>query len=66
MAQQVSGGVAEDLRIEGRDDVSEAQSTFDRLLRAYFARLLVREVAANGINHSFELPFSQGGHSRST
>lgn len=65
MAQQVVGGVAEDLSIGGCDDVSEARSTFDRLLRAYFARFLIREVAADGIDHSFELPASQGGHSRS-
>jgi hypothetical protein len=45
MAQQVLGGTAENLGLEGRD-VGEAKSTFDRLLRAYFARLLVGEFPA--------------------
>ncbi|MDA9400766.1 hypothetical protein [Bradyrhizobium sp. CCBAU 45389] len=66
MVQQVLGGVAEDLSIQGCDDVSEAQSTFDRLLRAYFARLLIREIrASNRIDPSFELPAPPSGHSLS-
>ena len=66
MAQQVLGGIAEDLNLEGRD-VSQAQSTFDRLLKAYFARLLVREFPAVGdAGRSFGLPSApRNGHSRS-
>jgi hypothetical protein len=64
MAQQVLGGIAEDLSVEGRD-AREAQSTFDRLLRAYFARLLVREFPVM-VDRSFEPPSaSRNGHSRS-
>lgn len=66
MAQQVSGGTAEGLSIEGRDNISEAQSTFDRLLRAYFARLLIGEIrAANGIDRAFKRPAPPSGRSGS-
>jgi hypothetical protein len=66
MAQQILGGIAEDLSPEGRD-VSEAQSTFDRLLRAYFARLMVGDFPAmSGVSHSFELRSAlRNGHSHS-
>jgi hypothetical protein len=66
MAQQVLGGIAEDLSIEGRD-VTETQSTFDRLLRAYFARFMVRDFQAMSyVSRSFELPPApRNGHSHS-
>ena len=55
MAQQILGGIAEDLGLEGRD-ASEPQSTFDRLLRAYFTRLMVGDFPAmDDVGHSFEL-----------
>ncbi|GLR88026.1 hypothetical protein [Bradyrhizobium iriomotense] len=58
MAQHALGGIAADLSAEGRD-VSEAESTFDRLLRAYFARLMIGEFPAMGdVSHSFELPLA--------
>ncbi|MBR0752340.1 hypothetical protein JQ604_09105 [Bradyrhizobium jicamae] len=44
MVQQVLVGIAESVSIESRDNVSEAQSTFDGLLRAYFARLPIGEM----------------------
>ena len=54
MAQQVLRRVAEELRLESRD-VSDALSTFDHLLRAYFARLLVGEFPAKSdVIHSSE------------
>jgi hypothetical protein len=66
MAQQVLGGIAEDLGVESRD-VTETQSTFDRLLRTYFARFMVRDFQAmSDVGSSFEPPPApRNGHSRS-
>ncbi|MBP1094850.1 hypothetical protein JOE50_005380 [Bradyrhizobium japonicum] len=50
MAQQVLGGTAENLGLEGCD-VGEAKSTFDRLLRAYFARLVGEFPALSDVSH---------------
>jgi hypothetical protein len=54
MARRVLRG--NDIDGEGRNR-SEAQSTFDRLLKEYFARLLVGEFSATSEERrSFELP----------
>ncbi|SFI59089.1 hypothetical protein [Bradyrhizobium sp. cf659] len=56
MAQQVLGGIADNVSLEGRGG-SEAELTFDHLLRAYFARLLVGEFPAmSDVSRSLELP----------
>jgi hypothetical protein len=56
MAQQALGGIADNASLEGRGG-SEAQLTFDHLLRAYFARLLVGEFPARSdVSRSLELP----------
>jgi hypothetical protein len=58
MAQRALDGIVADLGLEGRE-FSEAQSTFDRLLRAYFARLMVGEFPAmDDVSRSFELPLA--------
>jgi hypothetical protein len=56
MAQQVLGGLADNASLEGRDG-SEAELTFDHLLRVYFARLLVGEFSAmSDVSRSLERP----------
>lgn len=55
MVQQALGGIAADFCL----DVSQAKSTFDRLLRAYFARFAVGEPPVIGdVSHALELPLA--------